>query len=262
MRKVLRNQNLKMLLALSLAASLAAFGCTTNSTWGSGQPWTGGPGVGPASPSSTSGTSVPSTPPPMTSSYTRADEPVKPMRSHMLPLSHAEAAAIMAQHQPRVRVLGPVNPGPANRPYASDRIVTSQQAYVNPQYTINSSINNPQPGTAITSGVGAGGVTSDAGAAVFTQNLTTLTPTVLGAALPPTTAASTTGGAAATTTTNATIGTTTTAAAASTPATVSTAATVSTGTGTVLVNTPAVTNGNVRVVNTSGKVVVTNVKSQ
>jgi len=148
MRKVLIHRNLNPLLALSLVASLAAFGCTTNSMRGSGEPYTGGPGVGPASPSSTSGTSVPTTPPPMTSSYTRADEPAQPLRSYKPPLSHAEAAAIMAEHQPRVRVLGPVDPGPANRPYASDRTVTSPQAYVNPQYTINSSINNPQPATA------------------------------------------------------------------------------------------------------------------
>jgi len=211
MRKVLRKQNLNALLAISLVASLAAFGCTTNTMRGAGEPWTGGPGVGPASPSSTSGTSVPTTPPPMTSSYTRADEPVKPMRSHMRPLSAAEAAAIMAGHQPRVRVLGPVDPGPANRPYVSDGLVTGQVAYANPQGTINSSINSPGGGMAITSGVGSN-PTTDAGAAVFTQNLTAVNPTTLGVAVPPTTAAT--------------------------------------------------TNGTVRVVTTSGKVLVTNVKSQ
>jgi len=145
MRKALINRNLKTLLAISLVASLAAVGCTTNTMRGSGEPWMGGPGVGPASPSSTRGTSVP-TPPPMTSSYTRAEaQPAKPMRSHMLPLSAAEAAAILAQQQPRVRYLGPVNPGPANRPYASDGLVTGQVAYTNSQPTINSSINNSQP---------------------------------------------------------------------------------------------------------------------
>jgi hypothetical protein len=245
---------------LSLVASLAAFGCTTNSMRGAGDPWTGSPGVGPSSPAATSGTSVPTTPPPMTSSYTREDaQPAKPMRSHMLPLSAAEAAAIMAQHQPRVRVLGPSNPGPAIRPYVSDGLVTGQVVSppVIPQFTINSSINNPQPGSAITSGVGAGGVTSDAGAAVFTQNLNTLTPTVLGAAVPPTTAVVTSGGAVATTTTNAATVPTTVAAASTNRAI------VSTGTGTVSANTArAATNGNVRVVTTSGKVVVTNVKSQ
>ena len=252
MRKTLINQNLKMVLAMALVASLATFGCTTNTMRGSGEPWTGGPGVGPASPSSTSGTSVPVTPPPMTSSYSRADEPVKPMRSHALPLSAAEAAAIMASHQPRVRVLGPVNPGPANRPYVSDGLVTGQVVTqpVSPQYSINSSINSPGGGMAITSGVGSN-PTVDAGAAVFTQSLTTVTPTVLGAAVPPTTAA-TTGGTTTIT------GTPTTVAASTNPATV-----ISTGSGSVIANTaPVTTNGNVRVVSTSGKVLVTNVKSQ
>jgi len=117
MRKVLKNTNL---IAFSLVASIAAFGCTTNRTMGEGQPYTGGPGVGPASPTSNlRGTSVPTTPPPMTSSYQGVSLPSTTPRAPIHKLTADEAAMIMSGHQPRVRVLGPVDPGGA-RPYVSN----------------------------------------------------------------------------------------------------------------------------------------------
>ena len=70
MRKVLINSILFVLVGL-----LAAFGCTTNRTHADGEPYIGGPSVGPSSPTSnSSGTSVPATPPPMTSSYRGSEQ--------------------------------------------------------------------------------------------------------------------------------------------------------------------------------------------
>jgi hypothetical protein len=67
-------------------------------------------------------------------------------------LSADQAAAIMAQQQPRVRVLGPVAPGNAQRPYASEQMLPQQQREA-PRYSINSTIYS-QPTGAITSGAG------------------------------------------------------------------------------------------------------------
>lgn len=123
------------LLAVSLAASLAAFGCTTNRNLGNGTPTRSGPDVRTAPTSGvTSGSEgeTPVLPPPMTSAtLTRADA----------------AAAIMAQQQPaRGRYLGIVNPGVADRGYVSDTRVTGQlippSFIANPQATINESISS------------------------------------------------------------------------------------------------------------------------
>jgi len=132
----------------TIAISIAAFGCTTNRTHSEGEPYIGVPSVGPSVPTSnTGGTSVSTTPPPMTSSY-RGNDQVLVSRPHRL--TPDEAALVMADHLPRVRVLGTVNPG-GPRPYVSDGMVTGQvvnsAAIVNPGYvTVNSSLNSPGAG--------------------------------------------------------------------------------------------------------------------
>src|SRR5688572_10269323 len=126
MRNRLNRNNLnerpaaRAIVALSLTASLAAFGCTTNKTPGNGDPYRSGPGVGPtAAPTSgvtgtSSGGTVPN--PPMMSSSTYVEAlPSVNARAKRLPLSPDEAAAVMADHavlSRSVKVLGPANPGP------------------------------------------------------------------------------------------------------------------------------------------------------
>lgn len=113
--------------AVALACSLALAGCTTNHYPGNGQPYTGGPSVGPALPSSTPGTSsgTNGTPPMSSSSLTRSD-----------------AAEVMALHQRANPVyLGPAYPG------SSVATVTNQQPQwvANPtgQFTYPASVANP-----------------------------------------------------------------------------------------------------------------------
>jgi len=253
MRKALKERKLqgqltaRASIALSLVALLAAFGCTTNKMPGEGQPYTGGPGFGPTSPTQNiRGTSVPTTPPPMTSSYREQTKSSADMRR----LTPDEAAAIMAQYQtqPRVRVLGPAAPGPSNRPYVSDGLITGQVVTTQaPATTINSTIYSQQVGAGVTSGVG-----NEVGAAIFPAESALVTPTNSSAAIPPVTAAS----AAATTTLPA-------------PMTSSSASTGTVTSAPVRVNTiqsnaaTATGSGNVRVLTASGKVVVTNTgKSQ
>ncbi len=248
MRKTLRNKNI---LAFALIATLAAFGCSTNRTHGEGEPYMGTPGVGPMAPTSnTGGTSVPTTPPPMTSSY-RGNEQALVTRPHKL--TPDEAALIMADHLPKVRVLGPVNPG-VGQPYASDRVVTGQTlnyANLNPQVTVNSTLNSPAT-PVVTSGADLNG--DVASAAVFPQSVAGTTPTTAANMVSPTTASATVPAASATTTTL----TPTTASATVTPTT------AATGTSNVSVNTlstnaaTASANGNVRVLTTNGRVTVTN----
>ena len=283
MRKALRNSNLtERILAISLVLSLAAFGCTTNRTRGEGEPYVGGPSVGPSAPTSnTSGASVPSTPPPMTSSYRGNDQALAtPQKIHRL--TPDEAALIMANQLPRVRVLGPVNPGPAGRPYVSDGVITGlPSGFANQQASVNSSLNSPGGYAAITTGTDVNGASA---AAVISGNLTAVTPTT--AAIPVTVGAVSGGTTTGATTIGTTVTPTTTAAstlatpttASSTIATPTTATNTATipqpmtsssaiGTGTATVspiqtlNTNAVSNGNVRVQSTNGKVTVTNVGS-
>ena len=149
----------RALLAVSLCAAMAAFGCTTDRTLGNGDPV-----VTPGSRTSpTSGTSAGSesgaVPPPMMSSFSNGSVPVRTMNGR---LSADEAAAIMAQQQPRVRVLGPVSPGP--RPYASNQMMLAQQQgggqtsvnstiYSGPTEVITSGAGEPVAGVVDTSGV-------------------------------------------------------------------------------------------------------------
>jgi hypothetical protein len=164
MSKSLINSNLserstiRTLLAISLCASMAAFGCTTDRNLGNGDPVTT-PGTRSVPTSGTSaGSESEPVPPPMMSSMSSSfsNGAVQPRIAR---LSADEAAAIMAQQQPRVRVLGPVSPGNGSRPYVSDLMLPRQQREA--RYTINSTINS-QPAEAITSGAGEAVASNDA----------------------------------------------------------------------------------------------------
>lgn len=179
----------RSLLAVSLAASLAAFGCTTNQNLGNGTPDRSGSELRTAPTSGvTSGQERP-IPPPMTSSYTGAD--AKPRSA-----SRADrAAAIMAGHQSaRGRYLGTVNPAPVSRAYETGLApagFANPALITNPQLTVNSSISSG-PVAGINTGVGSTFVTN--GATVTTPAAATTTgftssAIVTGVAPTPTTAA-------------------------------------------------------------------------
>jgi len=100
----------RTLLAIPLSVSLIAVGCTTDRTLGNGN-LSDYPGVrsAPTSGTTTGSQTAPVLPPPMTSSYSR------PEASQAIPrtikkLTPDEAALIMVDHRPAVRVLGPANP--------------------------------------------------------------------------------------------------------------------------------------------------------
>jgi hypothetical protein len=271
---------IRTLLVISLCAAMAAFGCTTDRNLGNGDPVvTPGLRTSPIGGNS-SGSETPVVPPPMMSSYTGADAlPV--VRPRLAPqTTAAEAAAIMAEHQPRVRVLGPASPDSGGRPYYSDRMAyPSQQASYGS--SINSTIYNPNPnGAAITSGVGES-VFSDTGIVDTTAtNMTgaaTVIPTAGGAGTPTSAAIAVPSGFAAVGTLSptaaavvnppASISSSSTLAAASssrtagrtlTPATPTTNATT-TNAATMTVGTGATSTVNpIRVMNTNGRIVVTN----
>lgn len=181
------------LLAVSLAASLAAFGCTTNQNLGNGTPTRSGPDVRTAPTSGVTSGGETTSPPPMTSSYTRAEVLPSVTQRTIRRRSPDEAAAIMAGGvQPaRGRYLGVVSPGTPGRGYQSDSVQTfvPPALQTNPQLTINATISsNPLP--AVSSGAGgdigaaAGDVFADgattAGAVVINNDIT---PTAAGAGL-------------------------------------------------------------------------------
>lgn len=198
-----KQRSLLPLLAISLAASLAVFGCTTNLNPGNGTPTQSDP-VMRSTPTSRApmGSETITLPPPMTSSYTGPQGSIR--------MSPDQAAAIMAQHQPlRGRYLGVTNPGSSGQAYVSDGR-TGQ--YVNPALltrpyaTVNSSISS-SPTAVISSGAGEGAAapaaagfsagvvnTGSEAAAVFNSadtpitavNPTTLTPGAFGAVRSPT----------------------------------------------------------------------------
>jgi len=153
-KKDLWQRTSRSLLVVSLAASLAAFGCTTNQNLGNGTPTRSGPDVrtGPTSGVTTGGESyTPPLPPPMTSSYSRPE--VAPTTTRIttgsIRRSPAEAAAIMAQHQAtRVRYLGVSNPGP-NGGVVDPQ--TDRGVLVNPQATVSSSLSSRVPTVTVAS---------------------------------------------------------------------------------------------------------------
>jgi hypothetical protein len=161
----------RMLLATFLCTTLAALGCTTDRNLGNGDPVVT-PGVRSAPTGATSsGSESEPLPPPMMSSFSNGSVEVQPQLAQ---LSAAEAAAIMAQHQPRVRVLGPVAPGPG-LPYRPAQ--TFQQPSGEVRYSVNSTIYS-RPTEAVVSGADESG--SDAGA-IFTDAVNNVTPTLAGA---------------------------------------------------------------------------------
>ena len=168
--------SIRTLLAVSLCASMAAFGCTTDRHLGNGDPVTT-PGTRSVPTGGTSaGSESEPVPPPMMSSFSNGSVPVRTFHGR---LSADEAAAIMAQQQPRVRVLGPVSPGNGGRPY-SDQTMLAQQQGVGPA-SVNSTLYSG-PTEVITSGAGeaipvnAGGVV----AVGSTTSGSTSAPTIAG----------------------------------------------------------------------------------
>lgn len=203
------------LLAMTLAASLAAFGCTTNHNLGNGSPTRSGPDVRTAPTAGVTSGGETTTPPsntsvytPMTSSYTESAvlPPVQARTStvkatsakgtsRVIRRSPDEAAAIMAGRQPlRGRYLGVVSPGNSGRGYASSNIQTyvNPAMQTNPQLTVNSSISS-DPNAVISSGadglfdagggVVTGGTTAAATVGATTTAGTTVTPTTAGTGL-------------------------------------------------------------------------------
>lgn len=167
MSKTLKNSNLtqhpatRALVAVSLSFSLAAFGCTTDRTVGNGSPVTA-PGVRntPTSGTSTGTEPAPTPPPSMTSSSSYVGAQALPtVQRRGARVSAAEAAALLAQQQPRVRYLGPAYPGGTQSGSASANQVTGQfqnpALRTNPQITVNSTISS-QPTAAVVSGAGGG----------------------------------------------------------------------------------------------------------
>jgi len=249
-----RGRASRSLLAVSLAVSLAAFGCTTNHNLGNGTPVRSGGEMRSAPSSGVTSGQERATTPPMTSSYMGAD--VLPRIAPRSASRADRAAAILAGNQPaRGRYLGIVNPGPAGRPYASDangQFVNPNPALAtNPQLTLNSSISSG-PVAGINTGVGStvltNGTTVTTGAATTTAGTTATTAasTVAGATAIPTATAA--GGAlpagafAASTFTPAEsiiANSTVTAASAGTAATVSTP-TVTAATGNALATSGSV----------------------
>jgi hypothetical protein len=155
---------LPALVAISLCATMLAFGCTTDRNLGNGTPVvTPGLRTSPTSGPSTGSENAPTPPPMMSSSTYRDGRPIAR-------LSAAEAAAIMADNQPRVRVLGPVAPG-NGRAYVSDLAQVGTRVNVPQQYgtsSINSGVNNNgQASAAITSGAGEPIGSADTLAAAF-----------------------------------------------------------------------------------------------
>jgi hypothetical protein len=267
-----KQRTCRPLLAISLAASLAAFGCTTSLNPGNGTPTQSDP-VMRSTPTSRApmGSETLTLPPPMTSSYTGPQGSIR--------RSPDEAAAIMAQHQPlRGRYLGVTNPGPSGRASISDGRTSP---YVNPALlarpysTVNSSISSP-PTAVVSSGAGEGAaapapagfsagvvntVDSEA-AALFSSvdtpitaaNPTTLTPGAFGAVRSPAEVA-----ANLPTITGASAGQVTGRAVTPTPAPApATAAVTSTPSGTV-----AAPVAPVRIIRSAnGRVTMTNVQQQ
>jgi hypothetical protein len=158
MSKVLKNSDLserpaiRTLLAVSLCASIAAFGCTTDRTVGNGDPVvTPGVRTSPTGGAST-GTETESTPPPMMSSYSGA-QALPAVRPRTARMSREEAALLLTELQPRVRVLGPVAPGNGGRGYSVDPQLIANAQRVGQRSTINSTIYSA-PGEAVISGAG------------------------------------------------------------------------------------------------------------
>jgi len=190
MHRILKNSKV---LTVTLAASLAAFGCTTNWTRSDGEPLKGS---NVNAPSATPGSAGGSYPQPMTSSSS--------ITTNTLPVrTPSEALAIMrgsvATGQ-KGKVLGPSAPPNLGAAVVGGN-VTPELGGTPQQLTINSSISNPYgPQAAVISGAGGSaadvapiiGGTATGTTATATTSATstgTLTPTAAAATVPLTTAA-------------------------------------------------------------------------
>lgn len=215
----------RALLAVSLTASLAAAGCTTNRTPGSGEPYRDG-FVRTAPTGGVTGGSEMPVPPPMISSSSASSN----RNAYVGPDA---AAAIMAQRQPQVRVLGASNPSDVvdSSSTASSTAQRNANVMYEPQrVTVNSSINSaPVPAivdvgdpTIITSDgvvIGTSGMISNStitstpattvtAASPATPTATTLTPGAFAGNSTATPATTGTGIASVTTATSGTLTTT------------------------------------------------------
>ena len=192
----------KSLLAMALAASLAAVGCTTNQNYGNGTPTRSGPDVRSAPTSGvTSGgeTYTPPMPPPMTSSYSRSEVLPSVTTKRTIRRDPNAAAAIMRQHQINrgVVYLGASNPGSgASVVDPQSNRVENASLYVNPQATVNSSISSSPTGVINSGADGSAAPTVSGGTtAAVTLPGTAVTgtgtlPSMASAAIPTVTAAS------------------------------------------------------------------------
>ena len=180
MNEKVERGGLRLLAVVSVACILTAFGCTTNRTAGNGQPTSSGPALGPASPTTTPGSSSGTAGnPPMASSAIPID-PTQP--------SSVDALAVLAADQAyQGRVLGKVNPDGAqtNEPTPPTGQFVNPALVVNPQSTVNSSISSAQIAPGITGGSVGGGGALAIGPATAAMIATTGAPNA------PTTAAAT-----------------------------------------------------------------------
>jgi hypothetical protein len=277
MTKNLKNSKLRQrstLLVVALSTTLALGACTTDRHLGDGDPVTT-PGVRTTPTTGVGGSeSAPSNPPMMSSTGIA-------VRSAPRPMSAAEAAALLVDNLPPVRVLGPSSPDAATRGYVSEGLQTGQfvnpAIRTNPQLSVNSSISS-QPVEAVTSG--ASGVAAVAGgvapviAGAPATTLTTLnssTATVVGAAPVVTNAGAATGIAAPANGSGLAVGgnvgavgvpTGTSVTTSTSGVTVATTAAANTTRRLVTTSSANTGAGGVRIVrSTDGRVVVTNADS-
>lgn len=166
-------------LALALAAALVSSGCTTDRMRGPGSPGAPPLRLTPASPAIAA-----TVPPPPPSSAAR---PAGTAR-----LTAAEAAAVMAMHQPRVRVLGPSGQGVATVSSGALEGGTGRPLNLDPIATVNNSINSVARVPGVTSSGEIPIPPEMAGSLVVAPSTVTGTPggsvgtpTLAGAALPP-----------------------------------------------------------------------------
>jgi hypothetical protein len=146
-------RKLTNLAIVSLACTLAAFGCTMNRMTGNGQSTEQTPEIGPANTSSTVGSSSGMTNPPMASGAIVVD-PTRP--------SAVDAQATLAADQGyQGRVLGVTNPQmttQSNAQTAPTGQFVNPALIVNPQSTVNSSISSAVMAPGLTGGPVGGGV--------------------------------------------------------------------------------------------------------
>ena len=250
MSKNLINKSLRLpsgLLVATFSGWIAMTGCTTDRHLGNGDPVTT-PGVRTSPTSGVGGSesapTAPSNPPMMSSSG------IAP-RSAPRPMSAAEAAAMMVDNLPPVRILGPSSPGTAERGYVSEGIETGQFI-------------EPDPASALDVNVTTEAFVPVTGLAALAENV--VVPQLVERVPPmlPNTTLDAGTGVTVPRATNGDIRTLAPRAGAATPAgsRSSVAATAVDRSGRTLL-TPTGASGDVRVMRTvDGRVVVTNARSQ